>query len=133
DKTIPGAARWTLVLNGEAALDKETGLVWQRNTDDTARDWYAASSHCYGLEVGGRKGWRLPTIEELATLVDTSQSNPALPSGHPFINARSNYYWSGTTRASNPDSAWGVYFDYGYVGTSSKGNNNYVRCVRAGS
>ena len=37
-------------------------------------------------EVGGRKGWRLPSIYELANLVDTTQQNPSLPKGHPFTN-----------------------------------------------
>jgi hypothetical protein len=32
-----------------------------------------------GLEVGGRKGWRTPKIEELLTLVDVAHLSPALP------------------------------------------------------
>jgi len=133
DKTIAGSARWTLVLGNEAALDKETGLVWQRNTDDTTRTYYTAESYCYGLNLGGRMGWRMPTMEELTSLVDRSQSNPALPTGHPFTNPRSYNYWSGTTVANYPGYAWYVSFANGYDGWYGKDNPNYVRCVRAGS
>ena len=120
-------------MNDNAAvLDKETGLVWQRNTDNTIRSWAVASIYCYQLEVGGRMGWRLPRIEELTTLVDTSQSNPALPSGNPFINAKSSGYWSSSTNASDSNFAWGVSFDYGYVYGYYKADGHCVRCVRGG-
>lgn len=133
DKTIAGSARWTLVLENEAALDKETGLVWQRNTDDTIRDYYVAETYCYGLNLGGRMGWRMPTMEELTSLVDRSQINPALPTGHPFTNPRSSSYWSSSTHAGYPDYAWHVHFDNGDVNWHHKSTNYYVRCVRAGS
>lgn len=132
DKKIPGATRFKLVLDGAAALDKETGLVWEKSPDTTTRTWTSAFSYCYQRQVGGRKGWRLPTIEELASLVDTSQSNPALPAGHPFTNVQSNFYWSSTTYASSTSVAWGVDFYSGSVSLSVKGSGYYVWCVRGG-
>ena len=91
---LPSAERFELVMGYNAGgvmlypavLDKETGLVWQRDTDNTPKTWFEAWVYCYQLTLGARKGWRLPTIEELSTLVDPSQSNPALPLGHPFTN-----------------------------------------------
>jgi len=35
------------------------------------------------LKVGGRYGWRLPTIQELHSRIDDTQ-DPALPAGDPF-------------------------------------------------
>jgi hypothetical protein len=94
--------------NSEAVLDRETGLVWDRAPDAVARDWFRAARDCLNLSKGGRRGWRLPTAAELASLVDpTVTAAPVLPAGHPFVNVQTdltspatiNYYWSSTTRA----------------------------------
>jgi hypothetical protein len=129
---LDASERFELVLDGEAVLDKETGLVWEQSPDTTARAWTSAIYHCYTREVANRKGWRLPTIEELASLVDNDNSNPALPTGHPFSNVQSAYYWSSTTLASSPSSAWRAYFSNGYVGGYAKGYDHYMWCVRGG-
>jgi hypothetical protein len=131
-QVLPAANRFVLVMGDEAVLDRETGLVWQRDTGSTVRNWYAALSYCYSLSLGGRKGWRPPTVEELSSLVDPSQTDPALPAGHSFTNVQASYYWSSTTFAVNPDSAWVVDFGYGYVSSNDKYSGFYVRCVRAG-
>ena len=69
--------------------------------------------------------WRLPTIEELLTLVDYTKHNPASSEA-----IASNYYWSSTTSASGTCSAWGVYFGTGRSDYRSKYDSLYVRCVR---
>ena len=133
DKIIPGATRFKLVLNDQAVLDKETGLVWEQSPNTTFVDWYEACSYCYTRQVGGRKGWRLPTIEELASLVDTTQSMPALPAGHPFTIKSSSYFnWTSTTDASNSSRAWYMFDDDGSVGTDVKNADNNAWCVRGG-
>jgi hypothetical protein len=122
-------------FGGEAVFDKETGLVWEQSPDGVnTRTWVAALDHCYTKTVGGRKGWRLPTIEELASLLDPNNpgGNPDLPPGHPFDNVQSAGYWSATTDAGNTANAWGVGFGFGDVGPGGKGNNNFVWCVRGG-
>ncbi len=87
-------------FNGEAVLDNGTGRVWEQSPDTGAQSWIGALNHCYGRNVGGRMGWRLPTIEELASLVDPNNPGgvPFLPPGHPFDNVQSGY-WSATTVA----------------------------------
>ena len=96
----------------DAVLDKETGYVWERSPDPTYMSWYNAVARCYEKELAHRRGCRLPTIEELASLVDPTKSSPALPSGHPF-NVQSSYYWSSTSSPGTnaADNAWGVMFD----------------------
>jgi len=137
---LPAAERFALVLDGAAVLDKETGLVWERSPDNAYRIWIDAINQCYSKQVGGRLGWRLPTVEELASLVDLTQSNPALPSGHPFDTdctsggcVQSYIYWSATTLAGAPSGVWGVNMDSGYVGYYDKtGYGVFVWCVRGG-
>ncbi len=128
------AGRFELVLGGEAALDRETGLVWQKNTIDSDFDWYEAQSYCYNVIIGGTKGWRLPTINELSSL-RRSGSWYSLPDNHPFTNVKSSY-WSATTHAANSDGAWYINFENNVstpIQTTSKSNDCYVRAVRAGS
>ena len=130
---LPAEKRFVLVLDGEAVLDRETGLVWEKSPDTFLRNWNDAINYCYRREVGGRRGWRMPTIEELSSLVDTTQNNPALPSGHPFVNVQSDNYWSSTELAGSPDRAFSVVLSSGGVGGSSKSNNeSYVWPVRGG-
>jgi hypothetical protein len=124
------STRFKCVMNDQAVLDKETGVVWERSQYMTFMDWEDASYHCHSREAGGRLGWRLPSIEELTSLVDKSNTNPALPTGHPFENMLANQYWSGTTYATNSELARSVHFSVGTVGTSDKLSTFYVRCVR---
>ncbi len=134
DQIIPNAAdRFKLVMGGAAVLDKETGLVWEKSPDTTNQLWASAIFGCAQKIVGGRKGWRLPTIQELASLVAPGAVNPALPTGHSFTNVQSSAYWSATTYASNTSAAWYVDFSGGYMdGTAKTTNSVYVWCVRGG-
>jgi len=129
---LPAAQRFVEVLDGAGVLDKETGLVWEKSPDTTARTWTEAIYYCYNKTVGGRKGWRLPTVDELESLVDPTQFSPALPSGHPFLNVRSVDYWSSTTYASTTDHAWFVSMFVGEVGNYDKSFYNSVWPVRGG-
>jgi len=126
--------RFLPVLGGGAVLDRETGLVWQV-ASDTIFNWYDAQSYCYSLEIGGSRGWRLPTIDELATLIDSTQTDPALPEGHPFIGNHLSYsFWSSTTDAQNSNYVWMVQFGNGLPNAAGniKAYENAVRAVRSG-
>lgn len=125
--------RFTCLFGDTVVRDNETGLVWERDPDTGSRPWLNAISHCAQREVGGRKGWQLPLREQLATLVDTSNSNPALPTGHPFLNVQSAHYWSATSSLDFPVSAWFVRFNDGFVNINVKDSNfRHAWCVRGG-
>ena len=114
DKVLPASERFVVLeaFNNAAVRDNETGLVWERSPDATSNTWSAARFICATKIVGGRKGWRLPSFAELASLVDTSVApNPLLPPGHPFANVQPNTYWSATTGAEFPAGAWTVSFE----------------------
>ena len=118
------SSRFKCVSGGEAVLDNLTGLTWARNTDiaNGAIPWQEAMNLCKNLEIGNRKGWRLPTKEEFITILDTSQSNPALPEGHPFKNLQRattthgwNECWTETTSEDNTDKAYYIKLNGGMV------------------
>ncbi len=114
------SSRFKCVMGGEAVLDKQTGLTWARNADlaGGTKPFQEAVNFCQDLEIGNRKGWQLPTKEELITILDTSRSHPALPDGHPFKNVppnNPNAYWTGTTYESNSNKAYYISMSYGAV------------------
>ncbi len=133
-RKLPASERFVVLADfGSAAvLDKETGLVWEQSPGTGAIAWVFAKSQCYFRTVGNRWGWRLPTIEELASLVEPTQTSPALPMGHPFANVQLDIYWSATTNDNTTTSAWVMGMAGGGMGVQDKGIQYHAWCVRGG-
>jgi hypothetical protein len=123
---------WTATLNGTAA----DGPLF---TD------FLAKMNCEVLQVGGRCGpgvhrdWRIPTIAELQTIVDTSVagcSAPpfATPCIDPIFGPTTPFlYWSSSSIANDPADAWVVFFLDGNLASDFKIDPNLARAVRGGS
>ncbi len=119
--------------NGDGTVtDNLTGLMWIQNPDATTRNWDTAIDYCNALTTASYTDWRLPNYMELISLIDISNHNPALPSGHPFSNVQSNYYWSATTYAGSTSYAYIVSMNYGNVGSGDKPLTRNVWPVRGG-
>ena len=92
DRNLPSASRFTILseFNNEAVLDNNTGLVWEKSPQGLSSSWDQARFTCINKTVGGQKGWRLPSVPELASLIDPSvvPPGPTLPPGHPFLNVQ---------------------------------------------
>jgi hypothetical protein len=122
--------RFTVTLNGEAVKDNKTGLVWEQAPDRDFDVWSTSVARCATKEVGGQKGWRAPTKDELATLIDPDRNDPSLPEGHPFANIRSDIFWSSTPHASDDILAYYVSFFTGKVISDQKSQTRRMWCVR---
>ncbi|WP_437819599.1 Lcl domain-containing protein [Sorangium sp. So ce1078] len=138
----PAAAppdQYTVVSPGEVR-DNYTGLIWQQGYSPTTMTWEAAKSYCATLDLNDH-AWRLPSIRELATLVDEALVAPSI---HRTMfpdtqyGARSNdWYWGSHAAARNASAAWALNFDDGFTGfnagASGKWNHftaAWARCVR---
>jgi hypothetical protein len=129
--------RFELVMDGAAVLDHETGLVWQRYVNEGTTvtfSWYDAFYICANLDLGGRKGWHLPSIEQLASLVDKSVDGWKLPAGSPFVLVQTGLggFWSATSYAVDSTSALIMGFGRGDVAIQNKNFLRPVWCVRGG-
>jgi hypothetical protein len=137
DQALPAAQRFVVLaaFNNAAVLDKNTGLVWEKSPEETHLAWRAGGITCINKNVGGQKGWRLPSIPELASLIDPSvlSPGPTLPPGHPFLGIqRAAFYWSATAETDHPTDAWYVSFDNGEVINFPKTFAINIWCVRGG-
>jgi len=118
--------------NGNGTVtDTVTGLMWQKQDDDTERTWDQACTYCNNLTLAGYSDWRLPSKKELMSIVNYGTYNPAIDETY-FPGTHASNYWSSTTYAYDTSHAWVVYFGYGYVYSYYKSSTLYVRCVRAG-
>ena len=121
-------------MQGDAVLDQLTRRYWMRRADLTYGpvSWPEALAAVAALNREPPQGelWRLPNINELESLVDSSAHSPALPHGHPF-EAVQVAYWSSTTSLFEPDWAWALYIEKGAVGVGQKrGRHFHVWPVR---
>ena len=144
-----GVQPWACVRN------KETGKMWEVKTlDGSFRRWdrtypwrHPDNGDCTDdicsveqyvekinqMRLCGFDDWRLPTRDELASLLDKNQQYPTPKINIRFFpNTGNNFYWSGTTYKYDSELAWFVYFSSGYQYFDIKTNPMHIRVVRDG-
>lgn len=113
----------------EIVFDSVHNLHWTKNPA-AAVNWRLALSYCVNLEYNGETGWRLPTVNELATILDYSRKAPASE----FPALQTPNLWTSTTYYSgNPEgynTAWIVYTAKGEIKSAAKDGIAQVLCVK---
>lgn len=117
-------------VNGEIAVDRVTGLTWQRGfTPKLTRD--EAQAHCDTLALMGFNDWRLPSRIELISLLDHTRT-PSLDN-QAFADTPTDYFWTSSVVPFAPDQGFSVYFGAGFTAFGKlNGPSAHVRCVRGG-
>ncbi|MBB1077630.1 DUF1566 domain-containing protein [Rhodoferax sp. 4810] len=101
---------------------------------------YASGSGCdtekYVNDVNaarlcGFNDWRMPTIKELAGIINLSYVNPPIDPTY-FPNTPTISFWSHSPDANNALNAWLVGSNYGYVLSAPRSGAYYIRLVRGG-
>jgi len=120
------------------STDNDTGLTWKTCSEGLSGatcatgtvasvNWATASgagTGCDALNGGfgfaGKTGWRIPTIQELATIIKYGATQPAIY-GVQFPGTTVANYWSTTPDANTGTSVWGTNFFDGYTSTLGTG------------
>jgi prepilin-type processing-associated H-X9-DG protein len=127
--------RFTTAFPG-AVLDNNTGLVWEQapSTIMPAPTWTDARTQCLNKAIGGTRGWRLPSVVELASVIDASPGAPIVSVVFAGVQVGNVTYWSATTNAGvtsyTTNNTLNVSFADGSVGVTPKGSASAVWCVR---
>lgn len=112
----------------DTVRDRLTGLTWLARADLTQEpvSWNQALKAIDQLNARkeNKRLWRLPSINELESLVDCSQHSPALPFEHPFTDLQEGY-WSSTTSTFETSWAWVLYLHKGAVGVGHKPGKHF--------
>ena len=109
----------------ETVVDHATRLTWHV---PSAADmtWKDALATCERSSHAGRTDWRVPTITELATLVDTTIWRPATK----FPGLPGDMIWTSTTYFGSPEQAWMANFVDGSTRYDFKTLKQHAVCVR---
>ncbi|XCN72502.1 MAG: DUF1566 domain-containing protein [Candidatus Electrothrix aestuarii] len=140
--------------------DTETGLMWKRcaeglsgvNCEEGEMErytWDEAVKRFKKIDYAGYADWRLPTIDELKTLLQCSKgkdkdgdcndgsekptiNQQAFPNTEAGRFFEAGQFWSGSPYAYLSDFAWFVGFNYGNSRAAFRNGVNAVRLVRGG-
>ena len=123
--------------NGNGTItDRLTGLMWEKTPINGTVDWSGAFGRMDTIntgKLGGYSDWRLPNVNELTSLLNYGQANPASwLNTQGFIGIQDEVYWSSSTQTGSTSSVWLVKRTDGLVLPGSKTGSNYVLAVRGG-
>lgn len=128
--------------NGDGTVtDTRTGLTWMRcalgQTWDGSTCVGVAGEHpltrvvSLRINFAGSENWRVPTIDELETLVDPTRTMPCIDvDAFPNFPPSTAVFWSSSHQTSNQDFANWIRFDIGTLCDHAIiSNSNHVRLV----
>jgi hypothetical protein len=149
---VSSATSWSCVK------DNVTGLIWEAKTtagsggihdaNNTYRwggkthlltaefgtlydDWNTLVDGTNNENLCGFTNWRVPSIEELGSIVSLNSGNPSIDTGY-FPNTVVSYFWSSSPDAQGSGYAWYVDFRYGFSDYLLRSSSVRVRLVRGG-
>ncbi|MBT6050023.1 MAG: DUF1566 domain-containing protein [Candidatus Scalindua sp.] len=124
-----------LSIRGDSVVvNHATGLMWHQSGSDDYITWNNAYEWIRDLNNRGYAGchdWRLPTVEEAASLLESRNRNGVKPYIDPLFSYKQWEIWTGD-KIDSMDGAWCIGFDDGSVHWSTVSSVNFVRPVRSG-
>ena len=127
--TIEHEYKTETINDNKVVIDRATGLMWHPTGSPEYMKRREVKKWIRGLNSKGYAGhndWRVPTVEEAVSLLESSENN-----GNLYIDAAfditQRWIWTGDSCSSG--GMWRVYFDDGYVDCGGVGYL-FVRPVR---
>ncbi len=129
--------RFQVMEHKEALFDKKTSLLWLQESSPKKMIWEDAIEYAAGLRVAGCSDWRLPTIQEIKTLLEGHLNENVKNGAEPpwkylnrigFKNIPAYRFWSSTQYGRSY--VLGVNMTDGVVDDFFQGDQYYVLVVR---
>ncbi len=135
------------IQGDEVVVDNATGLMWHQSGSDEYMEWNKAKEWVRGLcgiGYAGYHDWRLPTLEEAASLLESNKRNGVYID--PIFSNKQDWVWTGDKSEYEDVSEalrhlfhghfsqriWRVHFYYGNVSCGNRiSYRNSVRPVRS--
>jgi hypothetical protein len=127
------------IVSADTVTDNDLNIVWQRVVPSSfagcsagvACTWLEANNYCNNLVLAGSSSWRLPSLDELQSILVGSVA--PMVDMTLFPNTPAEYYWTSTTYDNGDPTVFGLWVISFATGTStvkSDARVYYVRCVR---
>ncbi len=120
------------VLDSGNVKDTVTKLVWQQGVapNNSSYTQLSAATYCTSLTSGPlTSGWRLPTKQELETIIDFRAATAPATDTTAFPGTPSLLFWTSTALAGTAGSGWMVHFASGVSASFLTMTTGCVRCV----
>ena len=123
-------------VSANIVKEEQSNLYWQDNIEakTTIKKYVDAENYCATLTLDGIDSWRLPTYNELLTIVNYERHQPSIYDT--FSHTNDKDYWTQTKLASDENLfRWTIDFKNGVVNfqtgayPSSYSTMHNVRCV----
>ena len=126
-KTLAKEARFVKNSDG-TVTDNLLKVMWAPTLSEYMTHSKAGKA-CKDLSFAGYKDWRLPTVNELFSLVDRKKYSPAIDTDI-FPDTKSSWYWTSEEYVGSSGYSWVVDFYNGNVYGGYRSIVYYVRPVR---
>jgi len=128
---------WRSCSQGQSGPACATGsaLSYSRNNlgvDEASDQCSALNAANAGEGYAALKTWRLPTIQELSTLLNSGNSAPTIDTAN-FPTTSAQPYWTQMPVFGSSTLGWIVDFFNGYPGSLALTSSGRVRCVAGGA
>lgn len=110
----------------EVVIDTIRNKMYYDSTPLEKMNFSQAGKTCQKMEYLGYKNWRVPSKEELRSILELSRRGVTVK--HAFKNIKEDIYWSSTE--DNYKKAWYFDLDLGRYGSRKQSKEFYVFCVR---
>lgn len=119
------------LFGGQVVLDKTTSLVWQDSKENAklSMTYHKAQKYCSKLVVGKYSDFRIPTMDELQTIIDYKNYDPAILKGFEYVSNEA--YWTTTPFADDDKIVWLIHFKKGERYVKDMHYDRYIRCVQS--
>jgi hypothetical protein len=119
-----------IIHHDDTVTDPKTGLMWKQHMESGKYTYDDAVRIFQGRNQFSRyTDWRLPTKDELASLVH--QDKEPCYCQKAFPDNKQWWFWSSSSPPDYSTHAWYVYFGNGNITTNNRSNFYHIRLVRS--